>query len=67
MRDELEGLINEKLDGIETSIEEVYEPLKEEIESAIENQNKRMEEEKKVEQPQLVDQIIEETEKKDVE
>ena len=47
MRDELEGLINEKLDGIKPSLEEVYEPIKEEIDQEVAKQNSMIQEQNK--------------------
>lgn len=41
MRDELESLINEKLNTIDSSLEDMYTPYDEEIKEEIENQNKK--------------------------
>ena len=39
MRDEIEKLINEELDKVPTSLEEVYEPVVEEINANVNLQN----------------------------
>ena len=49
MKEELEALINEELDKIQPSLEEIYTPIEEEIKEEIEKQNEKVEQQKKEE------------------
>ena len=47
MKDELKSLINDELDKIETSLDEIYEPVGDDINKMVLEQNKKQEEQLK--------------------